>query len=111
MGKGSVIRITISLIIICLYVFLFGIMQNIESIELSMVTDTPAPEEHAAPAVTSGVNEEGMAVYTYATELNVVNARKPRLADYTCTETMLLIPDEDTTTTTTVTQAADFVMS
>ncbi|MBP5605738.1 MAG: SpoIID/LytB domain-containing protein [Ruminiclostridium sp.] len=87
-------------------------MQNIDSIELSMDTDTPAPEEHAAPAVTSGVNEEGMAVYTYATELNVVNARKPRLADYTHTQALLLVPSEDETTTPAVTTVpADFIMS
>ncbi len=87
-------------------------MQNIESIELSMDTDTPAPEEYAAPAVTSGVNEEGMAVYTYATELNVVNARKPRLADYTHTEAMLVVPSADETTTPAATTVpADFIMS
>ncbi|MBO6232331.1 MAG: SpoIID/LytB domain-containing protein [Ruminiclostridium sp.] len=88
-------------------------MGTIESIDSSLGTENEMPETRiAAPAVTSVVNEEGMAVYTYATELMVLNAQKPGLADYTRTETMLLIPsEEDTTSTTTATQAADFVMS
>jgi stage II sporulation protein D len=111
-GKGSLIKIAISLIIICLYIFLFGIMGTVESIDSSLGTEEPGAETRiAAPAVASEINEEGMAIYTYATELMVMNAQKPRLVDYTRTETMLLIPDEDTTTTTTVTQAADFVVS
>ena len=98
--------------IICIYIFLFGIMQTVESIDVSLGTEKPEPETRiSAPAVTSGVDEEGKAVYTYATELVVLNAQKPRLADYTRTETMLLIPDEDTTVTTTPAQTADFVMS
>ncbi|MBQ3843323.1 MAG: SpoIID/LytB domain-containing protein [Ruminiclostridium sp.] len=113
--KGSVIKITIALMIICLYVFLFGIMGTIDSIDVSIEAEAPPSEiKISAPAVTSGVNEEGMAVYTYATRLNVVNAKKPGLADYTRTETMLLIPSEDDTTgavTTAVTDTADFVMS
>ena len=87
-------------------------MQTVESIDVSLGTDRPEPETRiAAPAVTSGVDEEGKAVYTYATELVVLNAQKPRLADYTRTETMLLMPDEDTTVTTTPAQTADFVVS
>ena len=100
--------------IICLYVFLFGIMGTIESIDVSIEAEAPPAEiKISAPAVTSGVNEEGMAVYTYATRLNVVNAKKPGLADYTKTETMLLIPSEDDTTgaVTTAPDNADFVMS
>ena len=88
-------------------------MGTIESIDVSI--DAVAENETAAisaPAVTSGVNEEGMAVYTYATELNVANARKPSLADYTRTETMLLIPsEEETTVAATTTKPADFVLS
>ena len=101
--------------IICLYVFLFGIMGTIDSIDMSIEAEAAPPAEIriSAPAVTSGVNEDGMAVYTYATRLNVVNAKKPGLADYTKTETMLLIPSEDDTTSavTTVPDNADFVMS
>ncbi|MBQ9483120.1 MAG: SpoIID/LytB domain-containing protein [Ruminiclostridium sp.] len=87
-------------------------MQTVESIDVSLGVEKNEPETRvAAPAVTSGVDEEGKAVYTYSTELVVLNAQKPRLADYTRTETMLLIPDEDTTVTTTTAQTADFVMS
>lgn len=103
--------------IISLYVFLFGIMGTIDSIDVSIGAEEetkPAEIKIAAPAVTSAVNEDGMAVYTYATRLNVYNAHKPMLADYTRTETMLLIPSEDDTTsavTTAATESADFVMS
>ncbi len=103
MEKGSMIKIIISLAIISLYIFLFGIMQTVESIDVSIEAATETGSEirlAAAPAVTAGVNEEGMAFYTYATELNVANARKPRLADYSRTETALLIMPEETTTTT-----------
>ena len=76
-------------------------MQTIESIDSSIEAVTETAEiRHAAPAVTTGVNEEGMAVYTYATELVVANARKPRLADYSRTETALLILPEETQATT-----------
>ncbi len=110
--KGSIIKIIISLFIISLYVFLFGIMQTVESINMSIETaDAENSGQQAAPAVTSGVNEEGMAVYTYTTELNVLSAKKPRLADYSRTETMLLMPEEaDVTKAETTTVPADFVM-
>ncbi|MBP3855681.1 MAG: SpoIID/LytB domain-containing protein [Ruminiclostridium sp.] len=89
-------------------------MGTIESIDISIDAQaTQQPAAVSAPAVTSGVNEEGMAVYTYATELNVMNAKKPSLADYTRTETMLLVPSEEETTTVpvTTTEPADFIMS
>ncbi len=91
-------------------------MGTIESIDVSIdaqAENVSVPAPVSAPAVTSGVNEEGMAVYTYATELNVMNGYKPSLADYTRTETMLLIPGDDDTTAsvTTTTEAADFIMS
>ena len=99
--------------IICLYVFLFGIMGTIDSINVSIgAEETPETPVLTAPAVTSNVNEEGMAVYTYATEINVINAKKPVLADYTNTETMLLIPDETAATSaTTTTSPVDFEMA
>lgn len=88
-------------------------MQTIESIDTSIEaayeSDT-AEIKHAAPAVTTGVNEEGMAVYTYATELVVANARKPKLADYSRTETALLIlPEETQATTAETTVPPDYV--
>lgn len=96
--------------IICLYVYLFGIMGTIESIDASMGTDT-ASVPVSAPAVTSGVNEEGMVAYTYATEINVINAKKPSLVDYTNTETALLIPETDSfTVQSTTTAEPDYVL-
>ncbi len=90
-------------------------METVDSIDVSLGIEAAAAADdisEPAPAVTSGVDEYGMAVYTYATELNVANARKPSLADYTRTETMLLMPAEDETTKPAVTTApADFVMS
>lgn len=113
MEKGSIIKIIISLAIISLYVFLFGIMQTVESIDVSIEEAAETAVEirlAAAPAVTTGVNEEGRAFYTYATELNVANARKPKLADYSRTETALLIlPEETSTTTTETTVPPDYV--
>ena len=97
--------------------FLFGIMQSVDSINVSIDAETGTDSSKpgiilSAPAVTSGVDEEGRAVYTYATDLNVLSARKPELADYSRTETMLLIPEEDTETTKPVTTTVppDFVM-
>ncbi|MCR4780020.1 MAG: SpoIID/LytB domain-containing protein [Ruminiclostridium sp.] len=109
-------KIIISLAIISLYVFLFGIMQTVDSIDSNIEAATAAataPLRMAAPAVTTGVDESGRAVYTYATDLNVVNARKPGLADYSRTETALLILPEDAATTTAAetTAPADFVFS
>lgn len=111
MEKGSIVKIIVSLMIISLYVFLFGIMQTVESIDVSIGAAVETAEVRlAAPAVTSGVNEEGMAVYTYATELNVANARKPRLADYSRTETALLIlPEETSATSAETTVPPDYV--
>lgn len=85
-------------------------MGTIESIDASM----GAEQEYApvsAPAVTSGVNEDGMVAYTYATEINVINAKKPSLVDYTNTETSLLIPETDEAATQgTTTSAPDYVL-
>jgi stage II sporulation protein D len=111
------VKIIISLAIISLYVFLFGIMQTVDSIDQSIeeAVGTTAAPRMAAPAVTTGVDENGRAVYTYATDLVVVNARKPGLADYSRTETALLILPEDAGTVTTTpaetTAPADFVFA
>ncbi len=101
--------------IICLYVFLFGIMQSVDSISVSIGAETEQNRQSSraqAPAVTSAVDEEGRAVYTYATDLNVLSPRKPELADYSRTETMLLIPEEtgETEAETTTAVPPDFVM-
>lgn len=110
------VKVIISLAIISLYVFLFGIMQTVDSIDSSIeeAVGTTAAPRMAAPAVTTGVDENGRAVYTYATDLVVVNARKPGLADYSRTETALLILPEDAAPTTTAaetTAPADYVFA
>ena len=112
MDKRSIIKITIALMIISLYVYLFGIMGTIESIELSLPQDDRPAEitRSTAPAVTSGVDENGKAVYTYATEINVINARKPSLYDYTMTQTQMVIPAEEETTTAAPTEETEAVI-
>ena len=108
-------RLIVAFLIISIYVYFFGIMGKIESIDVSISAETeeeiPLEVENEdygySPAVTSAVDENGRAVYTYATELNVINARKPSLADYTGTETQLIIPVE-TKETTAATEPDDF---
>ena len=112
--KGSAARIAAALAIISLYVFLFGIMGTIDSIDISISAEDTAPqiqqtdEAVTVPAVTSAVDENGRAIYTYATKINVVNGKKPSLGDYTMTEEMLII--SDAVTTTAATSPDDFVM-
>lgn len=111
--KGSAARIAAALAIISLYVFLFGIMGTIDSIDISISAEDTAQTEQTeeaitVPAVTSAVDENGRAIYTYATRINVVNGKKPSLADYTMTEEQLII--SDTTTSTAATSPDDFVM-
>lgn len=112
--KGSAARIAAALAIISLYVFFFGIMGTIDSIDMSISAEDTAPQPQqtevavTVPAVTSAVDENGRAIYTYATEINVKNGKKPSLGDYTMTEEMLII--SDTTTSTAATSPDDFVM-
>lgn len=108
-------RLIVAFLIISIYVYFFGIMGKIESIDVSISAETeediPLEIENEdygySPAVTSAVDENGRAIYTYATELNVINAKKPSLADYTGTETQLIIPVE-TKETTAATEPDDF---
>lgn len=89
-------------------------MGTIDSIDISISAEDTAAETGenneavTVPAVTSAVDENGRAIYTYATEINVVNGKKPSLADYTMTEEQLIL--SDTTTTTATTTPDDFVM-
>ncbi|MGN0589321.1 MAG: SpoIID/LytB domain-containing protein [Ruminiclostridium sp.] len=106
-------RLILAFSIMSIYIFLFGIMENIESLDVSISAETEEmvleiEDEDYSPAVTSAVDENGRAVYTYATELNVMNARKPGLGDYTGTEARLIVPLETKETTVTTTEPADF---
>lgn len=105
-------RLILAFSIMSIYIFLFGIMENIESLDVSISAETEEMvleiEEDYSPAVTSAVDENGRAVYTYATELNVVNPRKPGLGDYTGTEARLIVPLETKETTVVTTEPADF---
>ncbi len=103
MGKGSLAKIAAALAIISVYVYLFGIMGSIESLETNL-SDEPAetdeadetPEETEAPVsetTTAAVGTERV-IYTYSTELNVVNGKKPSLADYTATEALLIVTED-----------------
>lgn len=101
MGKGSLGRIAVALGIICVYVYLFGIMGNIESLESNMPPPEETVEEVMADipeATTTSATEPAeteMTVFTYLTELNVVNKKKPSLADYTATEAVMIIEDTE----------------
>lgn len=106
-------RLILAFSIMSIYIFLFGIMENIESLDVSVSAETEEmtleiEEEDYSPAVTSAVDENGRAVYTYATELNVLNPRKPGLGDYTGTEARLIVPLETKETTVTTTLPDDF---
>lgn len=106
MGKGSLAKIAAALAIISVYVYLFGIMGKIESLETNLpddsaeaentdVTADEAPENTEAPVsdtTTAAVTER--VIYTYSTELNVVNGKKPSLADYTATEPLLVVAED-----------------
>lgn len=106
-------RLILAFSIMSIYIFLFGIMENIESLDVSISAETEEmvleiEDEDYSPAVTSVVDENGRAVYTYATELNVINPRKPGLGDYTGTEARLIVPLETKETTVVTTEPADF---
>lgn len=102
MGKGSLAKISAALAIISLYVYLFGIMGTVESLDESIPEEQRKPVETISTTApiseTTTAPEEEMlterAVYTYATQLNVANGKKPGLNDYTATEAMLLVTEE-----------------
>lgn len=102
MGKGSLAKISVALAIISLYVYLFGIMGTVESLDESIPEEQRKPVETisttAPVSETTTAPEEEMlterAVYTYATQLNVLNGKKPGLNDYTATEAMLIVTEE-----------------
>lgn len=113
MGKASALKLALAFAISGLYIFFFGIMGTIESIETNMgaeATSVSTTTEFKAPAVTSIVEEDGNIIYTYATEINVANGKKPSLGDYTRTEEILII-ETPASTTTEKTTVPDFVMS
>lgn len=86
-------------------------MGRIESLEANMPEETEraedAPEESAeteASTVTSvSPAETERVMYTYSTELNVVNGKKPSLADYTATEALLIVEEGYAAASATVT--------
>lgn len=102
MEKGSLAKISAALAIISLYVYLFGIMGTVESLDESIPEEQRKPVETisttAPVSETTTAPEEEMlterVVYTYATQLNVLNGKKPGLNDYTATEAMLLVTEE-----------------
>ncbi len=102
MGKGSLAKISAALAIISLYVYLFGVMGTVESLNDSIPDDQRQPVQtistsatpETTPVPVTAAAETTRAVYVYDTQLNVVNAKKPSLADYTATEAMLLVTAE-----------------
>ncbi|MBQ8614213.1 MAG: SpoIID/LytB domain-containing protein [Ruminiclostridium sp.] len=79
-------------------------MGRIESLETNMpeeagtekAEDIPEePSQTEASTTTSAPSTETeRVIYTYSTELNVVNGKKPSLADYTATEAMLIVEEQ-----------------
>ena len=60
--------------------------------EITEDADEKKPEETTATtAASTSAAETDRKVYTYATELNVLNVKKPSLADYTATEALLIV--------------------
>ena len=129
MGKGSLAKIAAALAIISVYIYLFGIMGQIESLDSNIseeleknsegdalpTVNEVTEETEAAETTTSAVSsdETERVVYTYATEINVINGKKPSLADYTATEALMVISENlaaAAAPTTTTTTPADFVL-
>ena len=107
MGKGSIAKIAAALAIISVYIYLFGIVGTIDSLDSNLAEqypentaesfETTPKEEEAVPVIATTTTEASRTervVYTYSTELNVVNGKKPSLADYTATEPILVVTQE-----------------
>ncbi len=95
-------KIAAALAIISAYIYLFGIMGTIESLDKNMPEEMKEESEEktdeAEPAETQAVTsvpvtseQTDRVIYTYKTELNVLNGKKPSLADYTATEALLIV--------------------
>ncbi len=109
MGKGSLAKIAAALAIISVYIYLFGIMGTINSLESNIPVEEAVETEETEEAeevmaelpseITTTTTAETAApekekpVFTYKTELNVANGKKPYLADYTATEPLMIIED------------------
>lgn len=87
MSKASLLKIALSLFIVGIYVFLFGIVGTVEgageiggeaAVTVSETSEDASVPEESAPGETT---EEEISVPTY-TSLNVANAAKPHLGDY-----------------------------
>lgn len=124
MGKGSLAKIAAALAIISVYIYLFGIMGSIDSLEANITEELEKQEEETkavmneVPAVTSTTAETttlapetDRIVYTYSTEINVLNGKKPSLADYTATEALMVITENVAAAAPVTTTKADFVMN
>lgn len=126
MGKGSIAKIAAALAIISVYIYLFGIVGTIDSLDSNLAeqmsentaqtfetTEPPQPDD-AVPviaATTTAAPRPEKVIYTYSTQLNVANGKKPSLADYTATEAILVVTQEMTAAAATTTVPADFELS
>ena len=74
---------------------------------------TEPPTEDAVPviATTTAATRPEKVVYTYSTELNVANGKKPSLADYTATQPILVVTQEMTAPAATTTTTPDFQLN
>lgn len=123
MGKGSLAKIAAALAIISVYIYLFGIMGSIESLDSNISeefkdTEETAPVINEIPTETTAATEATTSspstqriVYTYSTEINVLNGKKPSLADYTATEALMIVTENVAAAAPVTTTIADFVMN
>lgn len=124
MGKGSLAKIAAALAIISVYIYLFGIMGSIDSLETNISEELGKAEEETkavmneipeatktATSITTSSPETERMVYTYSTEINVLNGKKPSLADYTATEALMVITENIAAAAPATTTPADFVMN
>lgn len=79
------------------------------------ITETEEAETTEEPPITEAVTETeateaatDRVIYTYSTELNVVNGKKPSLADYTATEPLLIIAEQSVAAAPSPETTADF---
>ncbi|MBQ8903926.1 MAG: hypothetical protein IJY73_06520, partial [Oscillospiraceae bacterium] len=122
MGKGSIAKIAAALAIISVYIYLFGIVGTIDSLDSNLAeqmpenpsetfeTTEPPDSDDAVQvmATTTAATRPEKVIYTYSTELNVANGKKPSLADYTATEPILVVTQQATAAAATTTVPADF---
>lgn len=79
---------------------------TVETEEAETTEEPPITEAVTETSETEAVSDK--VIYTYSTELNVVNGKKPSLADYTATEPLLIIAEQSVAAAPKPETTADF---